>query len=508
MILDWLLKPAVFIALAGLVSAVSRRAALRHFAWALAIVALLLLPAIPAGLQVRTVEVAPVLATPLAVAPGEEILVRGTAKMSWRGLIVPAWMLGIFVMALRLAPAFWRLRRLTREAREVARVGRARILEHAGVRSPFTWGFLRPVVLLPAGESTPDVLAHELAHVRRADWLTQMLAQAACSVYWFHPLVWIAAANLRRESERACDDAVLQAGSAAPAYAERLVEIARRQQQQQPAVVETPVAVAMWNRHSQLEDRVKKILENRDRRGLGRLAAGMMTVAALLAIAPIATLRIQAAQQQQTDGTTATLRGAVMDPSGARVPGARVRLKTASGEVTTVTGADGSFTLQAPAGKTLGFVEKMGFMRGEFDVDTTRLTTLNLTLRLGRISETVAVAGVRPTIPKPATAAPVKTPTRIRVGGNVTAAKLLQKTNPEYPKDLQEQGIEGTVELEAIISKEGNILELRSKSAEGVHERLIQAAMAAVKTWQYSPTLLNGQPVEIITTVTVRFYLQ
>jgi TonB family protein len=506
MILDWLLKPAVLIALAGVVSVVSRRAALRHFAWALAIVGLLLLPAIPAGLQVRTVEVAPVLATPLATAPGEEILVRGTAKMSWRDLIVPVWMLGMFVVALRLAPAFWKLRRLTREASEVARVGRARILEHDGVRSPFTWGFLRPVVLLPAGDRTPDVLAHELAHVRRADWLTQMLAQAACAVYWFHPLVWIAAANLRRESERACDDAVLQAGSAAPAYAERLVEIARRQQL--PAAVETPVAVAMWCRNSQLEDRVKKILENRDRRGLGRLAAGMMTVAALLAIAPVATLRIQAAQQQQADGTTATLRGAVMDPSSARVPGARVRLKTASGEVTTVTGADGSFTLQAPAGKTLGFVEKMGFMRGEFDVDTTRLTTLNLTLRLGRISETVAVAGVRPATSKPAEASPAKTPTRIRVGGNVTAAKLLQKTNPEYPKDLQEQGIEGTVELEAIISKEGNILELRSKSAEGVHDRLIQAAMAAVKTWQYSPTLLNGQPVEIITTVTVRFYLQ
>lgn len=507
MILDWLLKPAVLIALAGLVSVMSRRAALRHFAWALAIVGLLLLPAIPAGLQVRTVEVAPVLATPLAVAPGVEILVRGTAKMSWRDLIVPVWMLGMFVVALRLAPAFWKLRRLTREASEVARVGRARILEHEGVRSPFTWGFLRPVVLLPAGESTSDVLAHELAHVRRADWLTQMLGQSACAVYWFHPLVWIAAANLRRESERACDDAVLQAGSAAPVYAERLVEIARRQQQQ-PAVVETPVAVAMWCRNSQLEDRVRKILENRDRRGLGRLSAGMMTVAALLAIAPVATLRIQAAQQQAPAGTV-TLRGAVMDPSGARVPGAKVRIKTASGELTTVTADDGSYTLQAPAGKWVGIVEKLGFMRGEFDVDTTRLNTLNLTLRLGRISETVAVAGVRPAMPKPAaTAVAVKTPTRIRVGGNVTAAKLLQKTNPEYPKDLQEQGIEGTVELEAIISKEGNILELRSKSADGVNERLVQSAMAAVKTWQYSPTLLNGQPVEIITTVTVRFILQ
>lgn len=506
MILDWLLKPAVLIALAGLVSVVSRRAVIRHFAWTLAIAGVLLLPVIPDELRIRPVAVAPAIAAPLAIDGGEEVVVRGTAKSNWRDMIFPVWMLGAMMVMLRLAPAFWKLRRLTREATEVARVGRARVLEHQDVHSPFTWGFVRPVVLLPEGERNPDVLAHELAHVRRADWLTQMLAQAACAVYWFHPLVWIGAANLRRESERACDDAVLQAGNAAPAYAERLVEIARRRQE--PAVVETPVAVAMWCRHSQLEDRVKKILENRDRRGLGRLAAGIMTAAAILAIAPLAALRMQAAPSQQTEGTPATLRGAVMDPSGARVPGARIRLKTASGEVTTVTADDGSFTLQAPAGKTLGSVEKMGFMRGEFDVDTTRLTTLNLTLRLGRISETIAVAGVRPATPKPAAAAPTKTPTRIRVGGNVTAAKLLQKTNPEYPKDLQEQGIEGTVELEAVISKEGNILELRSKSAEGVHERLVQSAMAAVKTWQYSPTLLNGQPVEIITTVTVRFYLQ
>lgn len=505
MILDWLLKPAVLIALAALVSMMSRRAAIRHFAWTLAIAGLLLLPVVPDDLRIRPVTVAPAIAAPLTIDGGEEVVVRGTAKSNWRDMIVPSWMLGMLVVGLRLVPAFWKLRRLTREAREVARVGRARILEHDGVRSPFTWGFLRPVVLLPAGDRNPEVLAHELAHVRRADWLTQMLAQSACAVYWFHPLVWIAAANLRRESERACDDAVLQAGGAAAAYADQLVEIARRQQL--AAVVETPVAVAMWNRHSQLEDRVKKILENRDRRGLGRLAAGIMTAAAILTIAPVAALRIQAAQQQQAEGNAVTLRGVVMDPSGARVPGAKVRLKTASGEVTTVTGADGSYTLQAPAGKTMGYVEKLGFMRGEFDVDTTRLSNLNLTLRLGRISETVAVAGVRPATAKPASDVP-KTPTRIRVGGNVTAAKLLQKTNPEYPKDLQEQGIEGTVELEAVISKEGNILELRSKSTEGVNERLVQSAMAAVKTWQYSPTLLNGQPVEIITTVTVRFYLQ
>ena len=107
-------------------------------------------------------------------------------------------------------------------------------------------------------------------------------------------------------------------------------------------------------------------------------------------------------------------------------------------------------------------------------------------------------------MPKPS-AQPVK-PQRIRVGGNVQAANLVKKINPEYPRDLQNQGIEGTVELEAVISREGNILNLHPRT-KNVNEGLIQSAMSAVNTWQYKPTLLNGEPVEVVTTVTVRFYL-
>ncbi len=98
-------------------------------------------------------------------------------------------------------------------------------------------------------------------------------------------------------------------------------------------------------------------------------------------------------------------------------------------------------------------------------------------------------------------------PERIRVGGNVQAANLINKTNPEYPKELQEKGIEGTVELEAIISKEGNMLSVHPRS-KAVDRGPIDAATKAVQTWQYRPRLLNGNPVEVVTTVTVRFYLK
>src|SRR5262249_28613311 len=98
---------------------------------------------------------------------------------------------------------------------------------------PMTWGILRPYIVLPrSAEHWSDSrlrvgLAHELAHVQRMDWLTQVGVQIVCSVYWFNPLFWMAANRMHRESESACDDAVLHLGVDARDYATHLLEIAR-----------------------------------------------------------------------------------------------------------------------------------------------------------------------------------------------------------------------------------------------------------------------------------------
>jgi TonB family protein len=98
------------------------------------------------------------------------------------------------------------------------------------------------------------------------------------------------------------------------------------------------------------------------------------------------------------------------------------------------------------------------------------------------------------------------TPQRIRVGGNVVAARLVSKVEPVYPQYTQEQGIQGTVLLQAIISKEGNVMSLSVINT--VDSDLARAATTAVQQWHYQPTLLNGQPVEVVTTVTVDFKLK
>jgi protein TonB len=97
-------------------------------------------------------------------------------------------------------------------------------------------------------------------------------------------------------------------------------------------------------------------------------------------------------------------------------------------------------------------------------------------------------------------------PQRIRVGGSVQFAKIIARTNPVYPPDCKAGNIEGTVALRATIGRDGGVLNLEQIN-ELVDARLIQAAMDAVKQWRYQPTLLNGQPVEVITDIEVNFKL-
>ncbi|RYG57234.1 hypothetical protein EON80_28505, partial [bacterium] len=95
---------------------------------------------------------------------------------------------------------------------------------------PLTWGWRKPVVLLPYDAeqwSAPKlraVLLHELGHIVRGDWGFLLLAQLACVLYWFHPLVWMASRQLRAEIERATDDQVLATGMRPSEYVTYLME--------------------------------------------------------------------------------------------------------------------------------------------------------------------------------------------------------------------------------------------------------------------------------------------
>jgi periplasmic protein TonB len=115
----------------------------------------------------------------------------------------------------------------------------------------------------------------------------------------------------------------------------------------------------------------------------------------------------------------------------------------------------------------------------------------------GVIGGVIGGSGGAPPPPKP-------TQTRIRQGGNVTAAKLMNKVQPQYPPLARQTRISGTVRLHAIIGKNGAVEQLEVLSG---HPLLVQSALDAVKQWRYQPTQLNGEPVEVDTTIDVIFSL-
>jgi periplasmic protein TonB len=118
---------------------------------------------------------------------------------------------------------------------------------------------------------------------------------------------------------------------------------------------------------------------------------------------------------------------------------------------------------------------------------------------LGSVLSSVSSASLLP--PPPPKAAVVQ---RIKVGGNVQAANLVKRVTPVYPPLAKQARIQGHVLLSAVISKEGTIQDLKVNSG---HPLLVQSAMDAVRQWQYKPTMLNGEPVEVSTEIDVNFTL-
>jgi beta-lactamase regulating signal transducer with metallopeptidase domain len=226
----------------------------------------------------------------------------------WKIALSLAWLAGAFVVMARLAAGTARVWLLTRRAQGVegswltlARTlavrlrlrRRVRIFKTDRISMPMTWGLMRSDVLLPkdADEWSTEcrwiVMAHELTHVKRRDCLIQALAQLACAVYWFNPLVWFAAWRLRVERELACDDHVLETGAKASDYASHLVEIASSFG---GANCASPVAVGMACSH--LESRVRSILDpNARRRGVNGLKVALAAVIAAVLTIPLAMLR-------------------------------------------------------------------------------------------------------------------------------------------------------------------------------------------------------------------------
>jgi beta-lactamase regulating signal transducer with metallopeptidase domain/peroxiredoxin len=307
---------------------------------------------LPSGERPRTAD------DPLEEPASAEVTSREAASpmappvdvwRAWGNRVVALWLTGVLVGLVYIGTGVvsaWCLLRRTEPVRDgdwladlnelsvKSRIRGVSLVSIERSMSPVAWGWLRPRVVVPresfswSAERRRSVLLHELAHVSRGDWWWQMLSNVVVAVWWFHPLVWLVAVQLRKTSEEAADDFVVTAGQAPARYAEELLSIASslaRTRWMGPAQ-------AMF-RSPKLEARLRAILDpRRNRRLLSRKVSLATLAVALAAIVPLATLtptRIQAepaaAANKQGEGK-AKADAPVAEPKGdtAKTPAALV----------------------------------------------------------------------------------------------------------------------------------------------------------------------------------------
>ena len=514
-----------------------RSAALRHRVLAAALLAAafamplsLALPEWNVTLPARVIDASPEVATelPLEAMMSTSVAVHPTAPGTQHpsaprtmSPIVVAWLAGVFVAAGTLIAGLVRVSRIAARATRVEdrrwlqilgtvaeRYGLTREIVISRTHSAdllATWGILRPQVLLPhlAHDWTLDrvqvVLCHELAHIRRHDWVVQMGAETVRAILWFNPLAWMVCTRLRRESELACDDEVLAMGVGGREYAAHLLELAR-----QCRLPGSTWASAVPMAHpSTLERRITAMLNPRlDRQAPSRRAMAALAVVLLLVTLPAAALRARQAGP-------APLSGTIYDVTGGVMPGVEVALVDANQNRWSATSnASGRFQLPALGpGKYVLEATLAGFraLRQDFELRDARDWDRAVTLQVGDLRETITIRASR-------VAAATQAPTRaepqapVRVGGNIRAPRKVKDVRPTYPASMREAGLTGLVPIEAIIGTDGSVSSVRVLSAQ-VHPDFAIAAVDAVRRWQFTPTLLNGVPVEVVMTVSVRFDL-
>ena len=332
-----------------------RHAAWRSLLWKGGAIGLLLLPLAPALLpplhlgspaQLGQQLAAQVGMGPAAAAlPGQTAAPAAAAEPRAFGLSVPAapnhWLLlaavvyltGLAVSLVRLAGGWYYLTllrnrrtwptgldqrlRLRHLQRRLGLRRPVRLMASAQLQGPVQIGALDPAIVLPArllaaidDETFDAVVAHELAHIRRWDFLFNLLSSLSLALYWFHPLAWVGAHRLRDAGEEACDDWSADLLGDAKAYARQLLEVAAGIQQQRWSGLATPLAGQTGTLH-----RVRRLAADgfAPRPRLPRLAGTAWILALGVGAVCLGRAEVGAAPSQPTSQTSGWLTALVAD---------------------------------------------------------------------------------------------------------------------------------------------------------------------------------------------------
>jgi TonB family protein len=526
----------------------------------------------------------------------------------WLPTIVVFWIGGVAALSLNLIRGWIQARRLLRHAAAMSasvwpvrmrlmadRLGvevKIRLVKSAVVDVPAVIGWLRPAIIVPmsvlAGLSPAHIdaiLAHELSHIRRRDYLVNIVQCVVETLLFYHPAVWWVSRRIRLEREHCCDDLAASLCDSRLTYATALASLETLRAATPTLVMPATGGVLLHRIRRLVDPRCPSIPEFSGGFAMCVVATLLFLVSQLTASPPSPVVEAEPAvavaansapllaapepvtvKRQTTQGS---IEGTVMDPSGGIIPGARVVLTSAVSAATrsTTTDVRGRFVFaDVAAGAYDVTVSLVGFKtsKGRVQLSDGFRAAMEVRLEMGSVTETVVLQGTQPpaggrgaqgAAPRSAMAhleaarqyyqqgrlseaeamtaqalqllraemsqrmfpmvEPRATPAAagepkpgvvnaIRVGGSIREPRKTRHVNPIYPAEAQAAAIQGYVIIEALIGTDGAVKEARVIGGETV---LADAALTAVRQWEYTPTLLNGVPVEVIMNVTVHFKL-
>jgi TonB family protein len=432
------------------------------------------------------------------------------------------------------------------------------------LNSPITFGWLRPVIVLP--KYFPDlpeaqqraVLTHELMHVRRRDWLFTIIEETIRAILWFHPAIWFLLARIQLEREQVVDHETITITGSRDVYLDTLLAVAGLKSRFDF------VPAPLFLRRRQLAQRVATVLKevspmNPKRLFLSLAASSVALLAAGAVTSVLLPLRAPAQQTVADPGEVQIRRGPkVLHRVPAAYPPA-AKLKRIEGTVTIEVGigTNGLVTdtrvISGP--EELRRAALQNVLQWQFAAgDSPTRAEVDITFRLNQTAvpqkQTIGVlraiefdnvpeelqVRIKPRLPVkegdvlPHDAAQeiqravaevdprfrasltednvlrvAAAPMTIRIGGNVQSTKLRKQVAPVYPPLAKQARIQGTVRFEARIDKQGKIANLQLVAG---HPLLVPPAQEAVQQWEYETTSLNGEPVEVMTMIDINFTLR